>query len=133
MSRRLTRAIWVCEFMLIVMAATSSARAEVLPQACRASIGQIDPAERGLDLSRFNQAPEECLKTIFMHCSDASEKEVLGTGVAMMCSTAYEALLKRAFKGDFETLLAWWRSQRAQSASALAISDESVSPSQPGR
>jgi hypothetical protein len=42
-------------------------------------------------------------------------------------------LLKRAFKGDFETLLAWWRSQRAQSASALAISDESVSPSQPGR
>jgi hypothetical protein len=133
MIRRLTPAILVCEFVLIVMAAALPVRADVLPQACPASFGQFDPSERGLELSRFDQAPEECLKTIFMHCSAASEKEVLGAGIAMLCSTAYEALLKRAFKGDFETLLAWWRSKRAQLPSALAISDEPVSTSQPRR
>ena len=123
MFRRLAPAIVSCEFMLIVIGATLPARADVLPEVCPASLGQVDPSERVAELSRFEQAHEQCLKRIFMHCSDVSEKEVLGAGLGMMCSTAYEALLKRVFKSDFETLLAWWRSQRAQSRSALAVSD----------
>lgn len=115
MSQRQTPAVWSCAFMFVLMVAASPVRAEVLPMACPASFGQIDPSNRALELSRFDQAPEECLKTMFMHCSDASERQVLGAGIGMMCSTAYEALLKRVFKGDFETLLAWWRSQRVQS------------------
>ena len=32
----------------------------------------------------------------------------------MACSQVSEALLQRAFHGDFNRMLAWWREQRAQ-------------------
>jgi hypothetical protein len=31
------------------------------------------------------------------------------------CSLGHEALLRRVFGGDFNALLAWWRSQREPS------------------
>ena len=111
MTQRLT-AILPCAFTFVVMAASPPARADVLPLACEVSIGQVDPTNRELVMSRFGGAPENCLKTMFMHCSAASEENVLGVGAAMVCSMAYETLLNRVFSGDFENLLAWWRSQR---------------------
>jgi hypothetical protein len=62
--------------------------------------------------SRFEQLPLPCLKAIFVQCSDAASEQVLDFGSAAACSIGYEALLKRGFSGDFQSLLAWWRTQR---------------------
>lgn len=98
-----------CLVMFIAMGAASPLRAEGLPLACGVSSGQFDPVNPGL---KFDRMPEDCLKTMFMQCSAASEKNVLGMGTVMVCSSAYEALLKRVFSGDYHSFLAWWQDQR---------------------
>jgi hypothetical protein len=112
--RQAPRTILPCVFMLIAMGAASPLRAEVLPLACEVPIGQVDPANPGL---KFERMPEDCLKTMFMQCSTASEKNVLGMGAVMVCSVAYETLLKRTFSGDYERFLAWWKGQRGKANS----------------
>jgi hypothetical protein len=71
--------------------------------------------DRDEGLSQYIQMPEHCLKTMYMYCSAASEKAVLGRGPMIACSLGHEALLRRVFGGDFNALLAWWRSQREPS------------------
>lgn len=103
-----------CLVMFIAMGAASPLRADALPLACEGSSGQIDPVNPGL---KFDRMPEDCLKTMFMQCSTASEKNVLETGTVMVCSIAYEALLKRVFSGDYQRFLAWWQGQRGKVSS----------------
>jgi hypothetical protein len=107
--RQILTTILPCVVVFIALGAASPLRAEVLPLACEVSPGQIDPANPGL---KFERMPEDCLKTMFMQCSAASEKNVLGMGTVMVCSSAYEALLKRVFSGDYQSFLAWWQDQR---------------------
>jgi hypothetical protein len=128
MNQGIVPAFLSCLFMLIVMAGPSPVRADTLPLACRVSAGEADPTSRNLELSSFDGVPEDCLKTMFMHCSAASEKNVLGMGTVMVCSIAYEALLKRVFRGDFETLLAWWQSQRGNESHGTVSAHERTEP-----
>ena len=64
------------------------------------------------ELPRYAKLPESCLKSVVMDCSAAAERGVLESGDAMMCSMAYETLLKHTFSGDFDALLGWWRGER---------------------
>jgi hypothetical protein len=68
--------------------------------------------DRDGGLSQYIKLPEHCLKTMYMYCSAASEKVILDQGPMMACSLGHEALLRRVFGGDFNAMLAWWRSQR---------------------
>jgi hypothetical protein len=63
-------------------------------------------------LSRYEALPASCLKTIFLACTHAANAQLLDLGNATACSIGYEALLRRAFAGDFHALMAWWRVQR---------------------
>jgi len=71
-------------------------------------------ADREAWLSRYEALPPHCLKTLFMVCSEAAKVQLLDLGAAATCSIGYEALLRRGFAGDFQALMAWWRTQRAE-------------------
>ena len=75
--RQILTTILPCVVVFIALGAASPLRAEVLPLACEVSPGQIDPANPGEIRTRM---PEDCLKTMFMQCSTASEKERAGDG-----------------------------------------------------
>jgi hypothetical protein len=55
------------------------------------------------------------LKAFYVRCSGQSIERRLDGGEAMICSIAYEVLLRKYFGGDFEVLLAWSRAQAAAS------------------
>ena len=52
------------------------------------------------------------LKRKYLACDREATTRRLGPGEAQGCSLIAEALLRRGFEGDFERLLAWWRSSR---------------------
>lgn len=60
----------------------------------------------------------EHLKAIFLACDRLSAAAVLPPHQVRSCSTAAEELKLRAFEGDFERLLAWWRAQRTSEPQA---------------
>jgi len=51
------------------------------------------------------------IQVVYLNCSNEAKKRRLDGGEAMMCSVAYDVLLKRHFGGKFEALLAWSRQQ----------------------
>lgn len=51
------------------------------------------------------------LKASFLYCERSAMRGLLGLGEAAGCSLVYEELKKRAFDGDFDTFLKWWRTQ----------------------
>lgn len=60
------------------------------------------------------------LKEFYLHCTRAAVRGQLGTGEIALCSTGYELLLRRAFHGNFQTLLEWRRSLQPAKGAALA-------------
>ena len=67
-------------------------------------------SDRSGTLERFRQLAPECLKRVFVACSQTADRALLDPGSAAICSLSYEALLSRGFNGDFRALVAWWRS-----------------------
>ncbi|NPC58960.1 hypothetical protein [Caenimonas soli] len=101
------------------VAAAAPVFAEPQTQDCQVQPSQADPfVDRVATLSRYEQLPPYCLKAVFMQCAEQANQQMLDFGSAATCSIAYEALLKRGFSGDFQALIAWWRTQRNESASA---------------
>lgn len=68
--------------------------------------------------AQLETLPESNLKALYLRCEGAAAESGLAFGAAAMCSHAYERLLKTAFNGDFDKLLAWWSDARTQSGSA---------------
>jgi hypothetical protein len=62
-------------------------------------------------LAQFETLPETCLKTMVVECSTVASQQMLDAASAASCSMSYEALLKRSFNGNFQEMLAWWRSR----------------------
>lgn len=97
-----------------LMVAAAPAFAEPPPSSCQVQPLQAHPlVDRAATLSRYEQLPQYCLKAMFMQCAAQANEQVLDFGSAAACSIGYEALLKRGFSGDFQALMAWWRTQRA--------------------
>ncbi len=57
-------------------------------------------------------APIDELKHVYLACDREASRQLLDVATAIHCSYVSEALLKRAFDGDFELLLAWWRTTK---------------------
>jgi hypothetical protein len=96
--------------------ASAPARADpacAVPEAASQQHPMPDRQER---LAQLETLPDTCLKTMVVKCSDTASEQMLDPGSAATCSMSYEALLKRGFGGDFQAMLAWWRSQRTASA-----------------
>jgi hypothetical protein len=63
-----------------------------------------------------SERPVHLLKAEYLACDRAATQSRLPPGTAAYCSTVAEELLTRAFEGDFERLVAWWRSERQAQA-----------------
>ena len=70
------------------------------------------------DRSQLANVPVEQLKVAYLDCDRKASRAVLDLGSAKACSLTAEELLQRGFAGNFDRLLAWWRSevQRAEQA-----------------
>lgn len=98
-------------------AVAAPAGAEPAPARCALSAAEVDPlADRAGTLAQFEGLPSHCLKSIVRRCTTAAGEAMLDTGSAAACSFGYEALLRKDFGGDFQALLAWWRSGPVASA-----------------
>lgn len=53
------------------------------------------------------------LKTSYLDCERRASVAMLDIGDAANCSVAHEELMQRGFGGDWNRMLAWWKSQRA--------------------
>lgn len=87
--------------------------------------GESGPAgqERGLDTA-LRELPEQDLKRLYLQCGRAATPGSIGRAGIVLCSVAYEILLKRTFGGDFFALLAWSRSESKGQAEAAYHSAE---------
>ena len=81
------------------------------PSSCSRSPPLRPCADRSF---RVCQRAGEQLKSAYLECDRRSSQAVLDIGSARSCSLAAEELLQRGFGGDFDKLLAWWRSQRSE-------------------
>lgn len=70
----------------------------------------------GLVGARFEGISDADLKAYFLRCSGEAAQRMLGFSEGAQCSSAQDALKARVFGGDFNALLAWWRSRREQPA-----------------
>ena len=61
------------------------------------------------DRSQLANASVEQLKAAYLDCDRRSARAVLDPGRAKACSLVAEELLQRAFAGNLDELLAWWR------------------------
>lgn len=101
--------------MVLLAAVAEPARADPQVATCHPALALEAPlADREGALARFELQPEHCLKRVFRDCAALAGETMLDGGSAARCSVAYEALLRRSFRGDFHALLAWWRSDRDQ-------------------
>ena len=98
---------------LLLAGLAEPARAEPGAVGCHAALSLDVPlADREGALARFERLPERCLKRLFHDCAAVAGESMLDGGSAARCSVAYEALLRRSFRGDFQALMTWWRSDR---------------------
>ena len=59
-----------------------------------------------------SERPVPLLKAEYLACDRAATRSALPPGAAAYCSSVSEELLERGFDGDFERLIAWWRSEK---------------------
>jgi hypothetical protein len=61
------------------------------------------------------------LKQIYLACDLASSTTRLEMQEAMKCSVVSEELKQREFGGDFDRMLAWWKTQRRKEEKRTAV------------
>jgi hypothetical protein len=100
---------------LVLLAAAPALAESPLPDACKLPASGVDPlGDRAAILAEYERLPTPCLRAIFTACTQAAERHLLDFGSAAFCSFGYEALLRQSFGGNFQALLVWWNSERAQ-------------------
>lgn len=112
-------AAWLLVASVQAATAASLHPPDSAPAGCElpAPADQAHPlADRAEALSRYEALPAQCLKAMFMVCSEAARTQLLDLGSAAACSIGYEALLRSGFGGNFQALMAWWRTQRGDVA-----------------
>lgn len=62
--------------------------------------------------SPLRALPVEQLKQTYLACERQTQARLIPFGDAAECSIVADELLARGFGGDFNRLLAWWRTQR---------------------
>lgn len=69
------------------------------------------PAAQGQSADSGHEASIDDLKRTYLLCDRAALGGGLSNGTIMHCSIVYEELMRRAFGGHFDKLLAWSRAQ----------------------
>lgn len=92
---------------------------------CGAALAQPAPeltafAQRDQVVARIERLSELQLKAVVLRCSRESSERLMGFGEAVPCIVAWDALKARSFGGDFNALLAWWRTHRDDPDTALS-------------
>lgn len=75
------------------------------------------------------------LKTIYLDCDRRASVAMLDFGDAANCSMTHEELKQRGFGGDWNRMLAWWKSERVAAERARrreADVSVRVAPMDPG-
>ncbi|MEP7301134.1 MAG: hypothetical protein ABI699_06370 [Caldimonas sp.] len=80
-----------------------------------ASTGHAQPMAASLEA-----LPLDHLKSAYLACERASSERVLDGDSFAHCAGVGDALLQRGFGGDFDRLLAWWRSEKTKARQAQA-------------
>ena len=60
----------------------------------------------------IDTAPIEWLKSTYLACDRAMSNSRVDADFAQRCAVVGERLKQRAFGGDFDKLLEWWRTER---------------------
>jgi hypothetical protein len=79
------------------------------------SVVALGRAAEPVDLTG-TEADIAALKVVYLACDRAASQRQLDFGEAAECSVASERLLQHGFGGDFDRLLAWWRSAKLADA-----------------
>ena len=74
--------------------------------------------DRARVVAALQAAPETDLRRHYLHCAFASNERLLAPEESILCVLVADALLQRAFAGDFAALIAWYQGNR-QPALAL--------------
>jgi len=85
------------------------------------------------DRPHLASASIEALQRTYLECDRIATRTLLDLASAAHCSMVGEELKHRAFGGDFEQLLAWWRANKQ--AGAEGVTDSQMrddSPDPPG-
>jgi hypothetical protein len=103
------------KLLLVALVGTAGlALAQAPDPTCQPPEHDGNPLAARADLLRaFERLPQHCLRDIVKACTAAADTMLLDQGSAAACSLGYEALLKQGFGGNFQALMAWWRSERA--------------------
>ena len=103
-----------CALAVVLLGAATAACAQ---QTC--AVPQHDGhllAGREERIEQFQGMGEQCLKQLMVACDESANRMLLDAGSAFTCSIGYEALLRGSFRGDFQAMLAWWRSRPQDAA-----------------
>jgi hypothetical protein len=85
-------------------------------------------ADTAQDAAVFASWPLDKVKQAYLECDRTSSRELIPPGVMVHCVMIGDTLRQRGFDGNFDRLLAWWRSEK-NAAAARAASSEFVSGS----
>ncbi len=78
-----------------------------------AQVAEVHPlSPRDPVSARFERLSDAQLKALFLRCSREATQRLLGLAEGALCSSAGDVLKERIFGGDFNALLAWWRTRR---------------------
>jgi hypothetical protein len=70
----------------------------------------------GPNRGHLNAATIDQLKLTYLECDRRASDARLDLSDAMYCSTIHEVLKQRGFGGDFDRMLAWWKSEKIAAA-----------------
>jgi hypothetical protein len=70
------------------------------------------PARAQVELEGSGAASIEWLKATYLACDRAMSSGRVEAAFAQRCSAVADVLKDRAFDGDFDRMLQWWRTER---------------------
>ena len=112
MNHRLLRCVVACTAAMGGLPAPAQDETGSSAPACRAPAYDGPPLLRRQErIAEYEGLGEHCLKRLAVECDAAASRQLLDAGSAFACSLGYEALLRSGFGGDFQAMLAWWRTR----------------------
>jgi len=79
----------------------------------------LAPAAHGEPERFAPKAPSvDALKAAYLACDRDTARGRMDPAIASRCMAISSELMQRAFEGDFDRLIAWWRTEKARATHA---------------
>lgn len=95
------------------------------------TLAALPPAAHAQPDPSLAEVPVPRLRTMVVQCDPDLPARQAQTAAAAFCAAAADELRRRAFEGDRERLLAWWRQARAAQRTAPAAARPAPPVTQP--